>query len=208
MGCSVAQSTPSVVALPSTTARVTPAADNDTGSACRGRRLMIPSVAELCSVKREVVEGVPASVTLELEAPAKVRRGEEVELELRYVNRTPEAVTLNLRLMCASHLAALDPAGEDVVRHESTGAPRRGSTCKAGPVVEVVLEGNGGMLVEPLRWRALGELHRDYEFVKPYDLSPGTYRLTARSWILPASGAKESDSESAALRALRNIAVE
>lgn len=118
-----------------------------------------------------------------IHGPERVKPGETVAYELRLVNTSSETLSFAFSYGCLSELHATNAAGADVIRHENTSGAETVSSCSAGRnVVAVVLE-PGGMIVEPLSWRARGEHHRDGKLIKRQPLDPGKYKLGVTTWL-------------------------
>jgi hypothetical protein len=149
---------------------------------CRGGKLELEAVLERCRTD-EKDTGLPDAVAVELEGPAEVKAGEKASYALQYVNRSREPVSMTLGITCTSHLYAVDGTRQHVVRYETTDGTETLNSCNAKPkTVAIVLE-PGGMLVEPLAWRARGELYRDGKPIKREPLAAGKYTLRAFTWL-------------------------
>lgn len=147
-------------------------------AACRGARLTLSGVAELCGVE-DGTKVLPEVVKVELSGPKEVGAGELANYEIRLVNRGQEPLLLTFGTTCTWDLEA--PAA---IRHESSkGGGDMATTCSAkARYFEVVLE-PGGMVVEPVTWRARGELYVDGSLKKREPLAPGKYTLRTSTWL-------------------------
>ncbi len=164
-------------ATASTTALAAPAPDP-----CRGGRLLREEVEELCRTSK-TGSALPSQVNAEIHGPERVKPGEEAAYELRLVNTSDETLSFAFSYSCSSALRATDATGANVIRYESTSLAETVSSCSAERnVVAVVLE-PGGMIVEPVAWRARGEHHRDGKLIKRQSLPSGKYKLSATTWL-------------------------
>ena len=75
-----------------------------------------------------------------------------------------------------------------MVEHEYTDGASFGFKCSETPRFVRVELPPGGMVVEPLRWRAIQEHHRDGKLIKKGPLPAGRFTLHAHTWLM-ASGA-------------------
>jgi hypothetical protein len=125
------------------------------------------------------------------------------------VNRSQEAVSLTLGITCRSNLYAVDGSRQSVIQHENTDGAETLNSCSAKPqTVAIVLE-PGGMLVEPLAWRARRELHRDGKLIERAPLAAGKYTLRAFNWLSREEPDKQEKrfSVSVAVSAERSVVV-
>lgn len=156
---------------------------------CRGDRLDLRTVLERCTISDTAERALPAAVKAELAGPDRMKPGEEAAFELRLVNRGEAPLAFTIAWTCGSYVDATDARGAQVVEHERTDGASVDFMCSEKPRFVRVELPPGGMVVEPLRWRAIEEHRRDGRLIKKGPLPAGRFTLHAHTW-LSASGAR------------------